>query len=432
MNETHARIRKSLAALDLVALQALANKGLVRRAQKDLERAIPISVEDSADAVRLRVAEFSVQIPEGGATKATCSCPAPGICQHILAAILWLRSQAAPDATAKDEISIEELLSITPEHLQKWAGKAAFAAGISIAIGAQYEISQSEKLSVSFPDRNLKCIYTGGGLDAWITAGPKGDPRAFVVAAVVALQIKHGRDWSAQKPAELLAESDEAPRTRSEVLASVTQLLHEILKQGIAHTSTGAVQRFSTLSVSATGVNSVGRLSGSAQINALISGKAPLLEIPRIKSWADLLPLTTRPPGLAEENPLTSIVIIEPTQWGPRAFDSVTQVFAWAVSDDQGAQLKLQLRYDSLSKVAIESLESLQLSSMKGSAVVGRVMRDHNNILIHPFALLGTNGKVSNIFLKSTAAAHQSSSGPRAIPMNPLIRSLSLKKRGPR
>ena len=87
-----------LAALDDDALASMANKGLVRRARKDLEKVKPIVVgRERDDAVLLEVEGSKVRLTTP-VTKSTCAC-SPGICRHILTAIMILRERAA-SATA--------------------------------------------------------------------------------------------------------------------------------------------------------------------------------------------------------------------------------------------------------------------------------------------------------------------------------------------
>src|SRR5688572_29132954 len=102
------RLKQIAAALDDDALAAMANKGLVRRAQKDLETAAPQILDVFGDRVRIQVAEAAVEIPELP-SKSTCSCPATGICRHILSALLFLRSLPTEVKTAEAPVKNLEL-----------------------------------------------------------------------------------------------------------------------------------------------------------------------------------------------------------------------------------------------------------------------------------------------------------------------------------
>ena len=75
------------------AWAALANRGLLRRARKDLESlAVPLPSRPMPVVVaggRARGAPSALRDRPG----ATCSCPAATICQHVLTAALWLVSR---------------------------------------------------------------------------------------------------------------------------------------------------------------------------------------------------------------------------------------------------------------------------------------------------------------------------------------------------
>src|SRR5947209_4532970 len=92
-----ARLHHALAAFDDDALAALANKGLVRRARKDLETSQPEIVESAdEDRLRLEVGDALVEIAMPVA-QSRCGCPAGGICRHILAAVIFLK-ESTPGA----------------------------------------------------------------------------------------------------------------------------------------------------------------------------------------------------------------------------------------------------------------------------------------------------------------------------------------------
>ncbi len=95
---------------DANALSALASVGLVRRATRDLE-AGKAEVQSRDDAGASVTADGQVvTLDAGGPVAAQCSCPATGICRHIILAILALRESSeadegepAPAANARDD-----------------------------------------------------------------------------------------------------------------------------------------------------------------------------------------------------------------------------------------------------------------------------------------------------------------------------------------
>ena len=93
MSDILDRLRTVLTAFDDDALAALANKGLVRRARKDLEAAKPSILAPQQGALRLQVEDCTVDLAiMPGQSK--CSCPASGICRHILVGLLFVRESA--------------------------------------------------------------------------------------------------------------------------------------------------------------------------------------------------------------------------------------------------------------------------------------------------------------------------------------------------
>lgn len=80
-----------LADTDDDYLVGLSNKGIVKRAYKDLEGANPIVTwEGEAASVNLGEETCQIRIPLG---ESSCSCPSRSICRHVVSAILWLKAQ---------------------------------------------------------------------------------------------------------------------------------------------------------------------------------------------------------------------------------------------------------------------------------------------------------------------------------------------------
>jgi hypothetical protein len=258
MKPLETRLRSLISALDISALETLASKGLVRRAQKDLDRGVSVHIErEDTGVLCVKVEQFVVTIPEAGPAKAGCSCPSAGICQHIIAAVLFLQREVPaanqpPTASAEDD-----LLSFTRDQLESWAGMATFRAALQLAAQSPAELSTERGLVIRFPSLNTQCHYArGAGLDGIIISGNAKEERLVTVAAVIAFQKLKGVAWEVPAdPSAALEESAGAPRSRTEVLDSALQLFTEILDNGLARISESARQRLATLSVSALGVN---------------------------------------------------------------------------------------------------------------------------------------------------------------------------------
>ena len=80
-----ADLRTQLARYDDEALAALGNRGLLRRAYKDLEThaaEIETRADAGAEIVQVRVVGQTVRFDARGPAQAHCGCPAAGVCQH--------------------------------------------------------------------------------------------------------------------------------------------------------------------------------------------------------------------------------------------------------------------------------------------------------------------------------------------------------------
>lgn len=81
-------------------LVGLSNKGIVKRAYKDLEQ-LELSIEYEEYAAKVTVSEETCTIvsPLGDSN---CTCPSRSICRHIIAAILWLKKSEIGSLVEKD------------------------------------------------------------------------------------------------------------------------------------------------------------------------------------------------------------------------------------------------------------------------------------------------------------------------------------------
>ena len=247
-----------LLAMDDDALAALANKGLVRRAKKDLETARPEVLAVEADCVRLRVGEFEVTVPEAP-SQAVSTSPAAGIDRYVLAALDFLRDSAPgekPPAADAIAAARRELAALDDEALQRWAGKAAMRRAPRRSPKARPARSKRrDALIIRIPTRNITCRWLpGGGLESMVCTGPSADARIDGALAVLAWQAAVGLREVCYEETALEASSG-APRSRPEVLSSVGAVLAEMIALGLSRLSKATEQRLRTLAVSAHGVD---------------------------------------------------------------------------------------------------------------------------------------------------------------------------------
>jgi len=292
-----------LTLFDIPMLESISSKGLVRRAEKDLEKGeISGILEETDSHILVQAQDAKVTIPVDDPKKSTCSCPASGICRHILAAIFYLQKketqprqesgepnaiepawQEEPAADGEpiileeaaqipDDMQAEftsQLMAFTEKDLRKWGGKRNFEEAFQL-LGEIEEkrFLDNNRFRVLFPSKEISvtAVYIPGlTLDQFMVVGKsnrkekkKDSEKSFVIAAVIEFQKERGIEWNlSQVQPDSLSSSakvEGSPRSRLEVLKSVCGLFEEIVSCGIAHLSPAFYNRLTALSVSAAGV----------------------------------------------------------------------------------------------------------------------------------------------------------------------------------
>ena len=255
------RIIALVRGLDDASWEALASKGLLRRARKELEGGLQVQVVgETESALTLIVPPFQVSIPSAGPARAQCTCPAPGICQHILAAGLYLQGiDASPEdqaSTATPKSIRDEVAPLHLERLKTWAGPADYRAGIALfdknALPTTIEYTESVLIRL-MPSAIEARFVPGGGLDGMIL--PQTNAKRIAVAAVLALRKFLGFEMPKPDQQQALIEMTGAPRTNAELLASTQSVIEDAVTVGLSHLSPNVADRLLTLSVSSQGAN---------------------------------------------------------------------------------------------------------------------------------------------------------------------------------
>lgn len=281
------QLREPLSRFDDDALVAWANRGLLRRACKDLELHQPALVEDSAIALKLEFLGHTISFDSRGPSQASCSCPATGVCHHLLAAVLWLQRESAEstesarggvDATSAEaeEGGVkrlhEELVSISVASLEKHAGKTGYRWAWQyvqdIEPGREPSISAGRNIVINLRQPRIAFRYMGGDIEQLIADTQVKAIEKYRVAAMLAYQRTHGvniappQNRQGPKPIALDLGMDHAlPNTtqesqrdsRARIRESVAQLLGECVDLGLSHLSHSVQERFTTLAVWAQG-----------------------------------------------------------------------------------------------------------------------------------------------------------------------------------
>lgn len=282
-----ASLHEQLRRWDDDTFAALANRGLLRRAGKDLEAAAPVVMAESDAALDVEFTGHRLRFDARGPAQATCSCPTSGVCQHILAVALWLQKQgdapADDGATASAAVPAADdvdaltplhaaLLRFTPAELAKHAGKPGYRWAWQFVQDLDPErgvrLAGGRNIVIGFVRPRVDFRYTGGSLDALISDAEVGDAAKYRVAAVLAYQRAHGAEIvppeaaAAPRTAALDLGQDHAlPETgdfarrdsRKRLRASVRKLLEECVELGLSHLSQAIAERFATLAVWAQG-----------------------------------------------------------------------------------------------------------------------------------------------------------------------------------
>ena len=254
------RFRPQLTALDDEALAVATSKGLVRRAQKDLQKGVEPKLLNSADSLILEVDRHTVSLPPTGLLDAHCTCPAADICRHRLAAYLWLRSQLQPcnppsnAPPSPSEISTPPLPVYSLADLIAWASKPVVREALTFLDQKPPQIESVDPIVVRFTQANITCRYFAAtGLDGMLCSCKARRVCLHQVATVLAVLRSQGIVLAlpASSPS---AESETAATTAAaQVIATAQTLLEKTIAVGLLHLSEISRQQFVTLAVSAQG-----------------------------------------------------------------------------------------------------------------------------------------------------------------------------------
>lgn len=217
----------ALAVFDEAALEALANKGLVRRALRDIEENKLSLASSDDDAATVSADGETVAIDRRGPAAARCTCPAPGICRHRLAATLFLRAHPsdAPDDEHAEAHLEAELEALTPDIIAKWAGKAAWRAALDLSEAGGTVTHSGASLVIRLTGDEEDIRFLGGqGLAGMVSKVKPARLKAHHAAAVLVARALAG---FATPELEAPAEPDQVrsvdPAFLAEVRAALAQ-----------------------------------------------------------------------------------------------------------------------------------------------------------------------------------------------------------------
>ncbi len=271
-----AEVTEQLERYDDAAWAALANRGLLRRAEKDLAK-VSLRVVAEGEAVDVAVTDWVVRFTTAGPAHATCTCPSGNVCQHIITAGIWLGRKSAPqqratgaapaavpaaDAESDDtgDTLHAELMAMDRDSLVSIAGVAGYrwawqhVADLDIAREVRIETGRQVRITMGFPQVTFR--YLGGGPQSLFADQRLPSLERRQVAAVLAYQRVHGVTQEALAPRVSPSgerSQVELAKRRSRFRAVLGSLLTEAVRVGLSHLSPEFQQRFTTLATSAQG-----------------------------------------------------------------------------------------------------------------------------------------------------------------------------------
>jgi len=223
---------------DDAALALLANVGLVRRAAK---------LFVALDGESATVDGFVVGLDARGPAKATCGCPATGVCVHILAATMAVRALDAPTADAPVDV-LGELFEASPAAYCSKAGVAAVRAAQPLALTAATIEVDGARALIHVAERSTPIVFVaGGGFTGIVSDVPAADRAAVHLAAVAAAFVATGRAWHWPEAATSTPEI----RSRADTLDLAAECLTETLAAGLARATERSAERLDAVAVKA-------------------------------------------------------------------------------------------------------------------------------------------------------------------------------------
>ncbi len=207
-------------ALDEAALEALASKGLVRRATADVAAGKAVIESETDVEARVRVEDAVATLLAAGPRQGGCSCPAPGVCRHRLSALILLArpteaSEAADAPAPPPEADWGEVVATFDEaSLSRFLGKVAWRGVIAdpSAVAGAEVLQQPGVLQVRLPGWPDPVRFLPvGGLEAAFTRAAEKDRKRQVTLAALAAREALGL------PAFTAAAPSAAPATLAEV-----------------------------------------------------------------------------------------------------------------------------------------------------------------------------------------------------------------------
>jgi len=242
-----AAIRTDLLALTEHALSSLTNRGLVKRAAKDLSAgAGPTIVVDADGTLHARFADGTDArlSPSAGLAEASCSCAAPGLCRHRIGLVLAYRQQfgdppqtdtGATGFTAWSPADFDdEALTRTLGSRALTAARRTFSAGYQARV--HRATAEDPVPWVELPLCTVKFLAPGDlGYASTDATGPLRD--AAVVLAVWAFREAMRTAALSKDPIQIHVRDQASATVATTGIEPTLDLVDELLLDGAANSS---------------------------------------------------------------------------------------------------------------------------------------------------------------------------------------------------
>lgn len=142
-------LRALLGQVDDDYLIGLGNKGILKRAYKDLEQENPVA-QWQQEKVKIRLSEETCEIcvPLG---ESTCTCPSRSMCRHIVTAVLWLKKNLGT-GDCGEQPQFAEFLALPLERLKRACGASHYRKLIAhVRTGGLPPVGISSIVTVELP-----------------------------------------------------------------------------------------------------------------------------------------------------------------------------------------------------------------------------------------------------------------------------------------
>lgn len=226
--------RPDLDAVTVDTLIALANRGLVKRAQRELDSASPPMLQEAAGVLSAVFAdgaraELAAAAP---VTDATCSCGAKSLCRHRIGLVLAYQRRAVRTEPDAESVTRWSPGAISDDDLSGHFGAAAMrAARRRMAAGFAATVHRENQPKVEFSTSTV--IFRVAGRIDYATCDSAGQHTEIaIILAVWACRVADERDPAA---ARIVVDVGDSPDTGAATLADA--LSREVLNVGTANAS---------------------------------------------------------------------------------------------------------------------------------------------------------------------------------------------------